>query len=182
VFAHSNRGPPSLRSYGVALCTGKRSVSKAEAAVRIRGFSFGGRWARCLRTATKGTGTEGVRMKLWRILGLTFCFTLLLPLRRSQRAMAGALQNVLKISKAGDGRAPLQGKLAQGALHMGCLRTATRQHSHANGNRAKEHRKWVSCSEKRCVSFAFHRLPPASTGLGGGLIFFTRDGSCGKGI
>jgi hypothetical protein len=79
-----------------------------------------------------------------------------------------------------DGRRPLQRSLrtatmvlAHGFLHLGCLRAATEQHRRFNRSRAKERPKWIILSEKRCLSFAFRRLPPASTGLGGGLFFFT---------
>ncbi|MDB6067661.1 MAG: hypothetical protein JWR26_3869 [Pedosphaera sp.] len=61
---------------------------------------------------------------------------------------------------------------ARGFVYMGFLWTATRQQSHSNGSRAKQRGKGASCSEKRCLSFGFHRLPSASTALGGGLIFF----------
>jgi hypothetical protein len=44
---------------------------------------------------------------------------------------------------------------------------------HSNWSRANKGRKWAISSEKRGVSFAFHRLPPASVALGGGLFFFT---------
>ena len=53
------------------------------------------------QTATIGMGRAGVRMERWRVPGLTVHFTLLLPRRRSPRAMAGALQEVLKGLQSG---------------------------------------------------------------------------------
>ncbi|MDB6068773.1 MAG: hypothetical protein JWR26_4981 [Pedosphaera sp.] len=111
--------------------------------------------ARCLRTATVGTGMAGVRMKRWRVLRLTFGFTLLRP-GRTPPAAKRALRSVC-----------MQMCLAAQFQELRGTRPL-----HSIGSRAKEGRKWVISSEKGCVSFAFRRLQSASTGLGGGLIFF----------